>query len=215
VNFLNDAWGGTAATDRNLYVNTLSYDGTATGQSAMLAVAGPTTFAVSGGATPSVSETGDHGSLTKDLSQTGTYTVGGDTFVLSSGNVASVTLGTGASRISFIGASAVTLAGGSGHAIVTADAGSNKFVAGTRTLNVTGGNGKDAYVFHANDGLLKIEDFSLAKGNTLTVDETLQGTMQQTPDGHGGTMLTFSADTTHGVDMHGTASIPTANVLWA
>ena len=46
VNFLNDAWGGTAATDRNLYVNGLSYDGTATGQSAALMSAGPKDFSV-------------------------------------------------------------------------------------------------------------------------------------------------------------------------
>ena len=41
VNFLYDAWGGTAATDRNLYVNGLSYDGAVTGQSAALMSAGP------------------------------------------------------------------------------------------------------------------------------------------------------------------------------
>ena len=46
VNFLNDASGGTAATDRNLYVNGLSYDGTATGQSAALMSAGPQSFSV-------------------------------------------------------------------------------------------------------------------------------------------------------------------------
>jgi Ca2+-binding RTX toxin-like protein len=46
VNFLNDAWGGTAATDRNLYVNAISYDGTATGQSAELAIPGPQSFSV-------------------------------------------------------------------------------------------------------------------------------------------------------------------------
>ena len=30
VQFINDAWGGTAATDRNLYVNSITYDGTTT-----------------------------------------------------------------------------------------------------------------------------------------------------------------------------------------
>lgn len=29
ISFINDAWGGTATTDRNLYVNSVSYDGTA------------------------------------------------------------------------------------------------------------------------------------------------------------------------------------------
>jgi hypothetical protein len=215
VNFLNDAWGGSAATDRNLYVNAITYNGAATGQSAELANTGAKTFTVSGGTTPSVTETGDHGSLTKNLAQTGSYTVGGDTFVLTSGNAAAVTLGTGASAIRFIGASSVTLTAGSGQATVTADAGSNKFIAGTGTLDVTGGGGTDAYVFHANDGLLTIEDFSLAKGDTLTVDKALQGSLLQASDGQGGTMLTFGSGATHGVDIHGMASIPTANVLWA
>ena len=58
---------------------------------------------------------------------------------------------------------------------------------------MTGGGGKDAYVFPANSGLLTIEDFPTAKGDTLTVDKALQGAMQQTSDGQGGTMLTFGA----------------------
>ncbi|MGA8192638.1 MAG: hypothetical protein WB902_04625, partial [Acetobacteraceae bacterium] len=89
------------------------------------------------------------------------------------------------------------------------------FVAGTGTLDVTGGGGKDAYVFHANGGLLKLEDFSIAKGDTLTVDKTLQGAMQQTSDGQGGTMIAFGVGATHGVDIHGLATMPTTSVLWA
>ena len=82
---------------------------------------GPKTFAVSGGTTPAVSETSDHGTLQQNLAQIGTYTVGGDTFVLSSGNAATVTLGTGASQIRFVGASSVTLTAGTGQAVVIAD----------------------------------------------------------------------------------------------
>ena len=96
VNFINDAWGGTAATDRNLYVEGISYDGTATGQIAALYGTGPATFPVADAATLG-HETGDHGSLAKNLSQTGT-SVGEETFVLSNGDVASVTLGTAASK---------------------------------------------------------------------------------------------------------------------
>ncbi len=154
------------------------------------------------------------GSPAKNFSQTGLYTVGGDTFVLNSGNAAFVVLGAGASQIAFVGASSVLLAGGSGQAIVTADAGSNEFIAGTGTLDVTGG-GKDAYVFHANSGLLKLEDFSIAKGDTLTVDKALQGALQQTSDGQGGTMLTFGAGATHGVDIRGMATMPTTSIIWA
>ena len=82
------------------------------------------------------------------------------------------------------------------------------------TLDVTGGTGKDAYVFHTNSGFLGIEDFSIAEGDTLTIDKALQGALQQTPDGQGGTILAFGAGTTHGVDIHGMTIMPTTNIQW-
>jgi hypothetical protein len=216
VKFLNDAYAGTAATDRNLYVNDIVYNGTDTHLGAALMANGAKTFSVSGGTTPSVSETGDHGSLQKNLSQTGTYTVGGDTFVLTSGNAASVTLGTGTSQVKFVGPSSATLTAGAGQATVTADAGNNKFVAGTGSLDVTGGAGKDEYVFHAKGGLLTLEDFSLAKGDKLTIDKSLNGSLHQATDGKGGVMLTFGTDTSHGVDIRGLASVSsTTDINWA
>jgi hypothetical protein len=155
--------------------------------------AGARAFSVSGGTTPSVNETNDQGSLQKNLSQTGTYTLGGDKIVLSGGNAASVTLGTGTSHMAFIGPSSLLLTGGSGSAIVTADAGTNTFAAGAGSLDVTGGGGKDTYVFHANSGMLTIEDFSAAKGDKLTIDSGLKGSMVQGSDGQGGTLITFGS----------------------
>jgi hypothetical protein len=213
VDFLNDAYAGTASTDRNLYVNGVSYNGTATGQTLALMAAGPKTFAVSGGTTPSVSEASDHGTLQENLSQVGTYNVGDDVVMLDSGNVGSVTLRSGASQISFIGASAIRLIGGSGTSVVTSDTGNNTFTAGTGGLDVTGGGGADAYVFHASSGLLTIEDFSLAKGDTLTVDTALQGALVETSNGKGGTMFSFGS-AGQGVDMRGLTSLPSANILW-
>jgi hypothetical protein len=213
VNFLNDAWGGAPATDRNLYVNAITYNGTNTNQSTTLMNQGPMTFALSGGTTPAVSETSDHGTLQLNLAQTGTYTVGGDTFVLSGGNAATVTLGTGASQIRFVGASSVSLTAGTGQAVVTADTGTNTFVAGPGSLDVTGGGGKDAYVFHAGSGLLTIEDFAPAKGDTFTIDKALQGSFSQASDGKGGTMLSFGTPG-HGIDIHGVAA-STGSIVWA
>ena len=54
VKFLNDAYGGTPATDRNLYVNGVSYDGTATLQGAALMGGGPRSFAVTDIGSPGV-----------------------------------------------------------------------------------------------------------------------------------------------------------------
>lgn len=47
VQFTNDAWGGTAATDRNLYVNSIAYNGnTESGTAATMLSAGTNTFTV-------------------------------------------------------------------------------------------------------------------------------------------------------------------------
>lgn len=53
VDFLNDAWGGSAATDRNAYVDGLSYDGaTYSPDTAALHVDGPVSFSVGSGPDP-------------------------------------------------------------------------------------------------------------------------------------------------------------------
>ena len=46
VDFLNDAYGGSSALDRNLYVNSITYDGTNTNQAAELGGDGPVNFSV-------------------------------------------------------------------------------------------------------------------------------------------------------------------------
>ena len=53
VSFLNDAWGGTAATDRNLYVDSMSYDGTAVPHAATALLSqGPHAISVPGSGAP-------------------------------------------------------------------------------------------------------------------------------------------------------------------
>jgi len=56
--------------------------------------------------------------------------------------------------------------------------------------------------------------FALAKGDTLTLDNTLQGSLSQTSDGQGGIMLSFGA-AGHEVDIRGVASLPGNSILWA
>ena len=52
VEFTNDAWGGSATTDRNLYVEAVLVDGVATGQKQALLNAGTATFKLAGEAAP-------------------------------------------------------------------------------------------------------------------------------------------------------------------
>lgn len=215
VKFLNDLYGGAAGLDRNLYIDDIIYRGVDTGKNAPLYDNGTANFTVNGGTVPKVTETGDHGSLNRNLSQTGTVHVGSDTFVLKSGNVVTATLGTGVSTIGFVGPSALTLTSGSGQSTVTADTGNNKFTSGSGNLDVTGGGGTDAYVYHAGNGLLTLEDFSLPKGDTLTIDASLQGSMTQASDGHGGTLITFGSGPTHGVDIHTMTTMPASSIIWA
>ena len=89
--------------------------------------------------------------------------------------------------------------------------GNNKFIAGAGSLDVTGGAGKDAYVFHSNSGSLTLEDFSLAKGDTLAIDKSLQGSMKATSDGLGGIMLSFG--TNDSIDLRSVAAVPT--IQWS
>ena len=51
VSFLNDAWGGSASLDRNLYVNALAFDGTVQQVNVMQSATGAQTFAVGTAAT--------------------------------------------------------------------------------------------------------------------------------------------------------------------
>ncbi len=99
VNFLNDASGGTAATDRNLYVNGLSYDGTATGQSAALMSAGPKNFSVT--------------DITPMPGVTLTGTAGNDTLTGSAGN--DTLIGLGGNDTLNGGAGVDTMIGGTGN----------------------------------------------------------------------------------------------------
>jgi hypothetical protein len=118
-------------------------------------------------------------------------------------NIASETLqfGTGPGNMKFLNPGTLTATGGAGADTLSANSGNNTFIAGTGTLTVKGGSGDDSYVFHAGDGLLTIEDFSLTRDN-LTVDKSLQGAFQETSDGSGGVMLTFgTAD--HGIHLVG------------
>lgn len=125
-----------------------------------------------------------------------------------------VHFGSGTQKMSFLGRQPVTITGGSGSDTVKGGTGADRFIAGTGTLDVTGGAGKDAYVFHAGSGVLKIEDFSFSAGDTLTVDRALKPFAHQAPDGHGGTMLTFGTSG-HGIDIANMSSVQMSKILYS
>ncbi|MEO9190830.1 MAG: hypothetical protein ABI224_12665 [Acetobacteraceae bacterium] len=122
-------------------------------------------------------------------------------------------LGSGTVQMRFIGPSAVAVTGGTGTDTVTASSNNNGFIAGTGTLDVTGGPGSGQYVFPAGGGLLKVEDFAIGRDH-IVIGKSLQGATHQASDGHGGTMLTVGA-AGHGIDLVGVASLPASKITFS
>ena len=80
VDFLNDAYAGTAATDRNLYVDSITADGTTQQTNAALLSAGPQSFSVGSQSTPP--STGSSTSSNSTTPATSTVTLGSGPDVL-------------------------------------------------------------------------------------------------------------------------------------
>ncbi len=119
--------------------------------------------------------------------------------------------GSGVDQMWFIGAKSTTVYGGSGTAAAICNSGANSFIDGSGTLIVVGGPGADSYTFHAGDGLLKIYDFNLSRGDTLTADKALSGAMTEASDGRGGLMISFGT-AGHGVDLVGVSSLTSGQI---
>ena len=118
----------------------------------------------------------------------GTITMNADgaTINVLAPGTAKVALGTTPTTMKFINMAAITLTGGAATATIIADSGSHTFISGKGALTITGGAGADNYVYHADSALMTIQDFSVAKGDILMIDKTLQGSMSQTSDNQGG-----------------------------
>jgi hypothetical protein len=167
-------------------------------------------------AAPTVNVTAAPTNVTTAVSaaKVGTTSADGGTFVMTAPGVAEVTLGTTADTLKFVGLSSVSLTGGHAASTITVDGGTNTFTGGAGAMTIPGGVGADAYVYHANDGLMTVKDFSLAKGDTLTVDKGLQASMTETSDGHGGVIVGFGT-MSHGVDLAGVTSVTSSQIHFA
>ena len=132
INFLNDAWGGTATTDRNLYVDGATYNGVAvSGAAFALYSQGPASFQVND--TTAVPGTTSAG-------KTITGGSGADTLTGTSGND--------------------TINGGAGNDTISGGAGNDIIVGGRGNEKLTGGAGNDVFVFAKGDGFDWIADFT-------------------------------------------------------
>jgi hypothetical protein len=143
---------------------------------------------------------------------TGKTTVDTDVFVSTAPGVVKATLGATPTTIAFLGMSSIMLTEGRANATVTADGGTDMFIGGKGKLTVTGGTGPDSYFYHAGDGLLTINDFSAARGDTLTIDKVLRASMKETSDHQGGRLLTFHGGSS--IDIKNIASLSASDITW-
>ena len=152
VKFLNDAWDGTAATDRNLYVDGATYNGAAVGGAAKaLMSAGPANFSFTEAAAGNLALQG---------------TAGADF----------LTGGAGADRLRGLagndtlsgGAGDDALNGGAGGDALNGGAGNDYLLGGLGADTLTGGAGPDRFAFlAAAEGGDTILDFNAAEGDRL------------------------------------------------
>ena len=146
-------------------------------------------------------------SFTSAAGNESTVNVSGDIFQLD-GTTANVVLNALAAansttRISFAASTGINLTAGGGNDIVTTLKGVNTFTSTTPgTLTVTGGVGADAYRLGYLSGGMTINDFSLAKGDTLTVDNNFIGhSIKTSTDGAGGTFVDLQNNAHHYVQV--------------
>jgi hypothetical protein len=173
----------------------------------------PASLTLAKAVVPSISATPATGQTQTISAGTAGMTIAGtDTITISGPGMAKVILGSGNDSLRFIAMTSVSVTGGSGRTVLTADGGTNRFTIGKGAMEVAGGSGHDAYVVHAGMGALTIDDLATDKGDTLTIDASLKGSMKMGSDGHGGTLIALSG--TGAIDLKGIASLPAATIRW-
>ncbi len=132
INFINDAWGGTAATDRNLYLTGASYDGTTVASAVR-------TFMRSGAQSFTIPATGS--SIVPHAAPTTAVT----THVLSNGLNHSLVTSAGSSDVIKLGSGNAILTT-QGADTVAAGSGSSTITAASGSLSVSGGSGSMTFI---------------------------------------------------------------------
>ena len=209
VDFLNDAYGGTPSTDRNLYVNGASYDGGTGGGGLTLMSGGTQSLGV-------VSAT----AYAPGAAGASLVTLGNDT----------VNAGAGAVTVNAMGPS-VAVSGSTGSLVFVAHGGNDTVSAGTGNATLTGGAGPLTYVagsgsatLTAGSGSLAVDLVSGHAGGSLLLNGFVPGSDVVHLQGYsaaaiqsqtvsGGSTVFVLADGTR-LTLAGVTTIPTAHPVF-
>ena len=206
VNFLNDAYGGTPDTDRNLYVDAATYDGVAVnGAAQTLFSSGPATFSITD--TPPAPDSPLVVAAGATATAEGDQLAGVNVILAGAfGNPANLTLD--AATVGNLTVVDVDYMTGSSVYYGHIDAFGQSEITGSTTI---GGSRPlapgfvDAYI-HGSDGVLTLHNVSLGGGSTLTINGDQGATVENDGDIRiqGGTVTGSVAILT---DLEGTGTI--------
>jgi Ca-dependent carbohydrate-binding module xylan-binding len=173
INFLNDLYAGTPATDRNLYVTGASYDGTVQqGASLLLASSGAKSFKAVSSTTYNEGSAG--GTVT---------TLGNDIVQIGSG---AVTINANGPSVDIIGAAgSMKFIASAGNDTVTAGSGASTITGGSGTLSFTAGAGNATIA--AGIGKEVLDLINGTAGGSLTISGFNSGTDVIHLEGYSGT----------------------------
>ena len=113
--------------------------------------------------------------------------------------------------MTFVGPGTAVFNAGSGTTVISGGSGPDEVIFGTGTTDVKSSAGADSYTFHAGDGTAKIETFSVASGDVLNIDKSLQGALSELVLG-GSTLLSFGSG--HSILLGGVTHYDVSQIHW-
>ncbi len=208
VAFLNDAYGGSPSLNRNLYVDSIGFNGSSTPENFKLGVNGGTGFAV---ATATAYSPGASGGAINTLGNDTVYAGTGAVEVSANGPTASVVGGSG--QMTFFGGTGNnTVVGGSGACNLQDSGGSLAFTAGSGSATIGAGSSHEVYsiVNGQAGGTLDLYNFNSANDHVHLQSYSGSGIASQQTTG-GSTQIVL-ADNTR-IVLHGVTGLSNSQIF--
>ena len=208
IAFLNDAYGGSPSLNRNLYVDSIGFNGSSTAENFELGVNGGTGFAV---ATTTAYSPGASGGAVNTLGNDTVYAGAGAVEVSANGPTASVVGGSG--QMTFFGGTGNnTVVGGNGISSLMDSGGSLVFTAGTGAAIISAGSSHELYtIINGQAGnTLDLYNFNPANDHVHLQGYSGSGITSQQVTG-GSTQIVLADNTK--VVLHGVTALTNSQIF--
>jgi hypothetical protein len=138
----------------------------------------------------------------------------GCTVTVSDAGDAKVVFGKQSLTLTAVAMTSLIVTGGTAACSAALSSGKNTINLGSGALDVTTGGGADNYHYSAGNGLLTIETFNAAQGDTLTIATALKASMKSSSDGKSGTSITFGS-AAKGIEIKNLAPSSMPTIVWS